>query len=471
MAKTAFVLAGGGTKGAFEAGAVAYLVKELGITPEVITATSAGSVCAVVLAQARSYEEFCVRADELHQDLLAMSHRDILFGRQSWLAAMEGTAISGLADLYITERTRPPRPGADGGTGSIVGGVPTNLFHRQHIAHLLRTILRLLPRLRRIRREIKRNPSSLLTLDPLARALRRGGPSGIKPIALDLIARPGLELRLAVTALGTGVLRYVTQDGVVTESDAVTPVPGAGAGPVDLVEAALASASVPLIFPPRPMADDIYVDGGVVNNVPVDAAARLGATRVLAILAVPLAQPRDQRDFTKVNALEVFLRSVGAISFAERQLANLRPPLPEGVEVTVIDPIIDVVGPFEVAQGLMLIDMDYGWLRAADVMGGLAPEEAREAEAATDALVIARVEAWYLEELLWRAEPGVTDVAEMRRALRAHKRSIRDALERRRALGAPCPPTAETWWRQHEAHAGPRPRWLGELLEEPCQTG
>ena len=39
------------------------------------------------------------------------------------------------------------------------------------------------------------------------------------------IARPGLQLRLAVTALRAGVLRYVTEDGTIVESDARTPAP------------------------------------------------------------------------------------------------------------------------------------------------------------------------------------------------------------------------------------------------------
>ncbi len=81
--------------------------------------------------------------------------------------------------------------------------------------------------------------------------------------------RPGLELRLAVTALRAGVLRYVTEDGTIVESDARTPAPGAAAGPVDLIDGAVASASVPMVFPPHPMADDDYVDGGVIEIVPV----------------------------------------------------------------------------------------------------------------------------------------------------------------------------------------------------------
>ena len=55
---TAFVLAGGGTKGSFEVGALQYLVGTERIIPDIITATSAGAVAAAVLAQARTFEEF-----------------------------------------------------------------------------------------------------------------------------------------------------------------------------------------------------------------------------------------------------------------------------------------------------------------------------------------------------------------------------------------------------------------------------
>ena len=51
---TAFVLAGGGTKGAFEVGALQYAVEVEGIAPDIVTATSAGAIAAVVLAQGRT---------------------------------------------------------------------------------------------------------------------------------------------------------------------------------------------------------------------------------------------------------------------------------------------------------------------------------------------------------------------------------------------------------------------------------
>ena len=78
-------------------------------------------------------------------------------------------------------------------------------------------------------------------------------------------------------------LRYVTENGTIVEDDAVTPAPGPAAGPVDVLEGTVASASVPIVFPPRRLADDDYVDGGVLQVIPVRAATLLGASRIFAV--------------------------------------------------------------------------------------------------------------------------------------------------------------------------------------------
>jgi NTE family protein len=474
MSKTAFVLAGGGTKGAFEAGAIRYLVEEEAVTPEVITATSAGSICAVVLAQARTHRELVERARDLHDDLLAMTDSQLLFGKQPWVAALDGTPFGRAVDGYVTERTRPPIPGttppgptpprpAGGSPSSPAPPAPSDrwAWARLRAAHpqlrrYLDTAVRVgqaLPHLNRARKALRGNASSILTLEPLAAALRHGGSSGIRRVDPALVGRPGLELRMAVAALGDGVLRYVTEHGEIVASDAVTPV----AGPVDVLEGMLASASVPMLFPPRQLAGDVYVDGGIANNIPVDAAVRLGATRVFAILAVPVVQPRDTTDYLSATAPTVFLRAVGAVAFAERQLANLNPPLPPGTTVTVIDPLVDVVGPFEVSQGLMLLNMDYGWMRAADVLADVPAGTRQRAAATTDAVIVARTQAWHREEAIWQA--GGTAPGD-RRALAALKTTIRDAVTERKGLGLPTPPDAERWSSGYEVHAGPVPPGL-----------
>src|SRR5580658_9466541 len=107
---TAFVLAGGGTKGSFEVGALQYLVGTERIVPDIITATSAGAIAASVLAQARTFPEFARRVQEVEDDILAMTRTEQIFGEQDWLIALEGTALGGEIRLALTEGTRPSLP-------------------------------------------------------------------------------------------------------------------------------------------------------------------------------------------------------------------------------------------------------------------------------------------------------------------------------------------------------------------------
>ena len=85
--RTAFVLAGGGFKGAFELGALDHLVNTLGILPDVITSASAGSILGLVLSQARTPAECSARLSDARDDLLAMTRTDLVFGEQAWLAS------------------------------------------------------------------------------------------------------------------------------------------------------------------------------------------------------------------------------------------------------------------------------------------------------------------------------------------------------------------------------------------------
>ncbi|HEY0735842.1 MAG TPA: patatin-like phospholipase family protein [Herpetosiphonaceae bacterium] len=50
-----------------------------------------------------------------------------------------------------------------------------------------------------------------------------------------------------------------------------------------LVEAVLASTAIPGLFPPVTLSERLLVDGGVLNNVPVDVAQMLGAGRVIGV--------------------------------------------------------------------------------------------------------------------------------------------------------------------------------------------
>ncbi len=118
---TAFVLAGGGTKGSFEVGALQYLVGMERITPDIVTATSAGAIAATVLAQARTLAEFAQRVQEIEDDIVAMTRPEHVFGEQAWLRALEGTAL-GARSSSPSPRGRPLPPTSNEavppGTGS-----------------------------------------------------------------------------------------------------------------------------------------------------------------------------------------------------------------------------------------------------------------------------------------------------------------------------------------------------------------
>jgi predicted acylesterase/phospholipase RssA len=465
------VLAGGGTKGSFEVGVLQYLVGVEGIAPDIITATSAGAIAATVLAQARTLPEFEDRVHEIEGDVLAWTQTEHVFGKQAWLSALDGTALGREIHQEITEGTRPPFPLTP---STVLAGdevVPAcdtgrkgrrqaRRARRRRQRHVARLVAGAGFRLPRVRRHLRDSGSAVLNLEPLAGALRDGSEDGVRAIDPALIARPGLQLRLAVTALRAGVLRFVTEDGTIVESDARTPAPGTAAGPVGLIDGAIASASVPMVFPPHPMADDDYVDGGVVEIVPVSAAAALGATRIIAVVAVPLRLTRDERDYASAPAGYIGLRSMGMIGVAERQIANLNPHLPEGTTLTTIDPVVDVVGLFEIEPGLLRINKDYGWLRAADLLAEGDPDIRADIAEGTHAIVEARREAWRLEESLWAAGRIGEDDAGMLALVREQKEQVRALVDRRKQLGFPVPDGCQDWWSGYEAHTAERPQGL-----------
>ena len=470
---TAFVLAGGGTKGSFEVGALQYLVEVERIAPDIVSATSAGAIAATVLAQARTHPEFVQRVEEIEADVLAMTTPERVFGKQAWLGALDGTRLGREIEHEITEGMRPPFPLT---SGIVVPGeepVPpassdrrarrrARRARRRRQRHGLRLLAGAGFRLPRVRRRLRTSGSSVLNLDPLEHALREGA-NGIRAVDPTLIARPGLELRLAVTALRAGVLRYVTQDGTIVEADARTPSPAGAGGPVDLVDAAIASASVPMVFPPHPMADDDYVDGGVMEIVPVQAAVELGATRIFAIVALPLRLPRDERDYADAPAAYIGLRALGMIGILDRQMTNLRTPLPDGATLTTIDPVVDVVGLFDAQPGLLRINKDYGWLRAADVLAEGDPDLLADVAASTHTLIEARRLAWHLEHSLWVATKESKDpdaVAGTLSRVREQKERVRSAVEQRKQLGFPVPDGCEAWWTEYELHVADRPPYL-----------
>jgi NTE family protein len=109
------------------------------------------------------------------------------------------------------------------------------------------------------------------------------------------------------------------------------------AGP--LVEAVLASCAVPGLFPPVRIGDDHFLDGGLVNSLPVDRAVALGATEVYVLhvgrLEQPLQPPRRPWEVASV-AFEIARRSRFTDAMAVLPPAVKVHVLPTGIERTPI---------------------------------------------------------------------------------------------------------------------------------------
>lgn len=72
-----------------------------------------------------------------------------------------------------------------------------------------------------------------------------------------------------------------------------------------VVDAVVASAAVPGLLPPAEIDGEHYLDGGIVNSIPVARAAQLGASRIFVLqvgrIDRPLTPPRRPWDVAKVS--------------------------------------------------------------------------------------------------------------------------------------------------------------------------
>jgi NTE family protein len=99
-----------------------------------------------------------------------------------------------------------------------------------------------------------------------------------------------------------------------------------------LVEAVLATTAVPGVFPPQIRGDQVLVDGGVLNNVPVDLVRALGAGRVIAVdlglIATTFAFSAPAEDLSVIWSPRRWLPRT-QLAIAERSLAIMMAQLTE----------------------------------------------------------------------------------------------------------------------------------------------
>lgn len=220
----ALVLGGGGAKGEFELGAVEFLA-ERGCGFDFFGGVSVGALNASILAQHAKLGDGILRLKEL------------------W------DAVRGDSDIY----SKPFPGGAVGtGLGSLLALASDSGWARD----------------------------SIYASDPLKDLIA-------KHVVWEDLARSGKIWAVGVTSLTDGVYYLVANDAALMEAakregaslELTLERDRAGSIPDKVVEFILASASMPVLFPPVDIYGHRFVDGGLRDITPLSSAFRAAKTR------------------------------------------------------------------------------------------------------------------------------------------------------------------------------------------------
>lgn len=206
----AIALSGGGARGDFEVGALRYLYEQ-GIRPEVLCGTSVGAINAAKLAEGEDPGQPEQGFAGLASIWRSLRSNDDMYRQEDWLH--DPQMDSRLADYLVGKTSNPgiyaPVPGGPWGLlQKCVDAVKDGVFLLGDGASLLLSIGVILSKAR-----------GLFNLGPIQGRLQ----TDFDIARLQAWAAGGGKLRLAVVALDSGRLRYVTETGLLLERDG-TPV-------------------------------------------------------------------------------------------------------------------------------------------------------------------------------------------------------------------------------------------------------
>ncbi|MCL2315814.1 MAG: patatin-like phospholipase family protein [Actinomycetia bacterium] len=376
------VLSGGGARVSFQLGALAYLYGHEIIAPTRIVGTSGGSIVATTLAQSLDPAGQAAALAELDRTWMAMTGPEDMFVEQAWFTQVRAEA-GGFRDLLAAQDPKAAAPGAR---------AAARARERQDAYTLIQQALeddpsrgtswsvtqawQLLSVLPKIGRAGATLAASLRGAS-LAQSMFRPGPIVMRLLyestfREERVRTSGVELRIAMVGLNSGQLRFMRQDGRLVDRDN-RPLPGeAGEVAYDLPLGVWASCAIPGVFKPVALGDEVYVDGGVRENVPVEmAVTHLGVTQPYVVVASPPGvAPGDYADRDVISSV---LRATSLTS-DEAMVDEIAWARAAGA--VVIDPEVDVHDAMTVEPGLARLNHDYGYLRAAEEVLG-ADETAR----------------------------------------------------------------------------------------------
>ena len=461
----ACVLSGGGSRASFQLGALSWLYEHDPLfTPTVFVGTSAGAILAAALAQGAGPQEQLARNQQLLDIWYDLKTQDDMFTPRPWLGRAQAEMPGWLELVEQAGTPSPPSPGRSFASrfpflrrpespSSPPSPTPPppppdpleaaltpdeDLRPEWSLGDVVQLMGHIgkLPRLgsdlAAIRQGMEHTRSMYRPGPMLARLL-----DGVV-FDQESVQRTGNTLRMAMVALESGELRFMREDGRLTDRDGHvfddTSHP--------LATGVLASCAIPAVFRPVRLGTETYIDGGARDNLAAELTIgqlHPGRTYVITSQAAGVRTRQSMADADLISvvmrALEILVDEAGRDEIAYAHSAG----------AIVIAPDLDVHSSMTVHPGLIRIHVAYGWMRAAEAILQAGPEQ----EARTRRIIALRMKAVQLEERISKGDES----AHTAERLVGAKRELRDVVTASdpRVL----PPGAGEWWAQFERHAEP----------------
>lgn len=124
---------------------------------------------------------------------------------------------------------------------------------------------------------------------------------------------------------------------------------------VDLAKAVYASCALPLFYPPAQIGDQYFVDGGVVDPLPIERAAERGADLIIAVDA-GAGKVREALDTVQNGLVAIHHRVMEIVGWERKQemLANWKGP-----RLIYVRPVLDGYSTFDFAQTAYFLEEGY----------------------------------------------------------------------------------------------------------------
>lgn len=414
-------ISGGGSLGSFEAGALRFLYDHLEVAPAAITGNSAGALNAAKLAHG---DDPLPRAiDEVERIWRAMRINADMWEPEPWLER-----IMASAQWASAIRAHPGHSGQSAGAMRVAVRVINSFVRRQ--AETDGT-------LDAIRDSLK--AQALLSMHPVADIIAR-------ELDVERIRRSGIALRVGAVGLESGELRYIGEDGSLYDrSGEPLDLPK-----VSLADGILASASIPVAFPPVALGGEHYVDGGAREILPLQVLVEnLGVDRAIAISAgSPAIEPSTS--FAAKGIFDIVRRVTSEIGPNETLRKELSPPGGWADGVRLVIPDLEVHDTMTIDPALIAISFDYGWMHAADTLLDLDDTARRLTAELTETRIQLRRLQGPIPALLGSGTEdstvtvGITETGWSDGSLTLTAR-LREQVGLRRDVGAPVPPSLLAW--------------------------